>query len=145
MNYSKAIKLLYCVGNPEVVQLFGGNTNRLVRELECMAWQKFKFAVPMQWYPKFIKEEHKNAKLLLRVYPDLQIAYLKEEPVRKEGGDLCIFSALIDSHSEFILETGRRRPKFHIELPGNPIIVSAEPCHHLLLRWIPTAHRCQPG
>ncbi len=33
-NYSKAIKLLYRVENPELVQLFGGNTNRLERELE---------------------------------------------------------------------------------------------------------------
>ncbi len=37
MNYSKAIKLLYRVENPEVVQLFGGNTDRLERELECKA------------------------------------------------------------------------------------------------------------
>jgi 1,3-beta-glucan synthase len=29
MNYSKAIKLLYRVENPEVVQLFGGNTDKL--------------------------------------------------------------------------------------------------------------------
>ena len=40
----------------------------------------------------------------------------------KEGGDPHIFSALIDGHSEFIPETGRRRPKFRIELPGNPIL-----------------------
>jgi len=33
-KYSKAIKLLYRVENPELVQLFGGNTNRLERELE---------------------------------------------------------------------------------------------------------------
>ena len=41
MNYAKAIKLLYRVENPEVVQLFGGNTDKLERELEreleCMA------------------------------------------------------------------------------------------------------------
>lgn len=34
MNYSRAIKLLYRVENLEVVQLFGGNTDRLERELE---------------------------------------------------------------------------------------------------------------
>ena len=45
MNYSKAIKLLYHVENPEVVQLFGGNTDRLERELEPMARRKFKFVV----------------------------------------------------------------------------------------------------
>jgi 1,3-beta-glucan synthase len=84
-NYSKAIKPLYRVGNPEVVQLFGGNTDRLVRELQRMARRKFKFAVPMQRYPKFNKEEHENAEFLLGAYPDLQIAYLEEEPARKEA------------------------------------------------------------
>ncbi|KAF5365320.1 hypothetical protein D9758_005437 [Tetrapyrgos nigripes] len=122
MNYSKAIKLLYRVENPEIVQMFGGNTDKLERELERMSRRKFKFLVSMQRYSKFNKEEHENAEFLLRAYPDLQIAYLDEEPPRKEGGDPRIFSALIDGHSEFIPETGKRRPKFRIELPGNPIL-----------------------
>ncbi|KAF5348770.1 hypothetical protein D9756_009724 [Leucocoprinus leucothites] len=122
MNYSKAIKLLYRVENPEVVQMYGGNTDKLEQELERMARRKFKFLVSMQRYSKFNKEEHENAEFLLRAYPDLQIAYLEEEPPRKEGGDPRIFSALIDGHSEFVPETGRRRPKFRIELPGNPIL-----------------------
>ncbi|KAF8964745.1 1,3-beta-glucan synthase [Flammula alnicola] len=122
MNYSKAIKLLYRVENPEVVQMFGGNTDKLERELERMARRKFKFVVSMQRFSKFNKEEHENAEFLLRAYPDLQIAYLEEEPPRKEGGDPRIFSSLIDGHSEFVPETGRRRPKFRIELPGNPIL-----------------------
>ncbi|KAF7342075.1 putative 1,3-beta-D-glucan synthase subunit [Mycena venus] len=122
MNYSKAIKLLYRVENPEVVQMFGGNTDRLERELESMARRKFKFVVSMQRYSKFNKEEHENAEFLLRAYPDLQIAYLDEEPANKEGGEARIFSALIDGHSEFLAESGRRKPKFRIELPGNPIL-----------------------
>ncbi len=121
MNYSKAIKLLYRVENPEVVQLFGGNAEKLERELERMARRKFKFVVSMQRYAKFNQEEHENAEFLLRAYPDLQIAYLDEEP-SKEGGEPRLFSALIDGHSEFIPETGRRKPKFRIELPGNPIL-----------------------
>jgi 1,3-beta-glucan synthase len=121
MNYSKAIKLLYRVENPEVVQMFGGNTDRLERELESMARRKFKFVVSMQRYSKFSKDEHENAEFLLRAYPDLQIAYLDEEAATKEG-DARIFSALIDGHSEFLPESGRRRPKFRIELPGNPIL-----------------------
>ncbi|KDQ56816.1 glycosyltransferase family 48 protein [Jaapia argillacea MUCL 33604] len=122
MNYAKAIKLLYRVENPEVVQQFGGNTDKLERELERMARRKFKFVVSMQRYSKFNKEEQENAEFLLRAYPDLQIAYLEEEPPRKEGGDPRLFSALIDGHSDFIPETGKRRPKFRIELPGNPIL-----------------------
>ncbi|KAM0752091.1 1-3-beta-glucan synthase [Meredithblackwellia eburnea MCA 4105] len=121
MNYSKAIKLLYRVENPEVVQLFGGNTERLERELERMARRKFRFVISMQRYSKFSKEEIENTEFLLRAYPDLQIAYLDEERPRKEGGESRIFSALIDGHSE-ILPDGKRRPKFRIELPGNPIL-----------------------
>ena len=52
MNYAKAIKLLYRIENPEVVQMFGGKTNMLERELECMARHKFKFVVSMQRYSK---------------------------------------------------------------------------------------------
>jgi 1,3-beta-glucan synthase len=122
MNYSKAIKLLYRVENPEVVQFFGGHTDKLERELERMARRKFKFVVSMQRYSKFNKQEHENAEFLLRAYPGLQVAYLEEERTWKEGGDPRLFSVLIDGHSEFIPETGRRRPKFRIELPGNPIL-----------------------
>ncbi|GJJ14803.1 1,3-beta-D-glucan synthase [Clathrus columnatus] len=121
MNYSKAIKLLYRVENPEVVQIFGGNSDKLERELERMARRKFKFVVSMQRYSKFSKEEQENAEFLLRAYPDLQIAYLDEEP-GVNGGEPRLFSALIDGHSEFIADTGKRRPKFRIELPGNPIL-----------------------
>ena len=87
-----------------------------------MARRKFKFVVSMQRYSKFNPVERENAEFLLRAYPDLQIAYLDEEPSRREGGETRLFSALIDGHSEFIAETGRRRPKFRIELPGNPIL-----------------------
>ena len=37
----------------------------------------------MQRYSKFNKEEHENAEFLLRAYPELQIAYLEEDPSRK--------------------------------------------------------------
>jgi 1,3-beta-glucan synthase len=122
VNYGKAIKLLYRVENPEVVQLFGGNTDKLERELERMAQRKFKFVVAMQRYSYFNKEEQENAEFLLRAYPDIQIAYLHEEPPPKEGGESRIFSVLIDGHSEFDPKTKRRKPKFKIELPGNPIL-----------------------
>ncbi|KAL0581746.1 1,3-beta-D-glucan synthase [Marasmius crinis-equi] len=121
MNYSKAIKLLYRVENPDIVHAFGGNTERLERELEKMSRRKFKFTVSMQRYSKFNKEEQENAEFLLRAYPDLQIAYLDEEPGPK-GGEARLFSTLIDGHSEIDEATGKRKPKFRIELPGNPIL-----------------------
>ncbi|KAH8117447.1 1,3-beta-glucan synthase, partial [Phellopilus nigrolimitatus] len=121
MNYSKAIKLLYRVENPEVVQLFSGATDRLERELERMARRKFRFCISMQRFSKFNAQELENAEFLLRAYPDLQIAYLDEEPPKQKGGEPRLFSALIDGHSE-VDDNGKRKPKFRIELPGNPII-----------------------
>ncbi|KAF8423784.1 glucan synthase [Tirmania nivea] len=121
MNYSRAIKLLYRVENPEVVQMFGGNTDKLERELERMARRKYKIIVSMQRYAKFKKEEMENTEFLLRAYPDLMIAYLDEEPPINEGDEPRIYSALIDGHSE-LMENGMRRPKFRIQLSGNPIL-----------------------
>ncbi|KAL0936686.1 1,3-beta-glucan synthase component [Colletotrichum truncatum] len=121
MNYSRAIKLLYRVENPEVVQMFGGNSDKLERELERMARRKFKICVSMQRFAKFKKEEMENAEFLLRAYPDLQIAYLDEEPPAAEGEEPRLYSALIDGHSE-IMENGMRKPKFRIQLSGNPIL-----------------------
>lgn len=121
MNYSRAIKLLYRVENPEVVQMFGGNSDKLERELERMARRKFKICVSMQRYAKFSKEERENTEFLLRAYPDLQVAYLDEEPPVNEGEEPRLFSALIDGHSE-LMENGMRRPKFRVQLSGNPIL-----------------------
>ncbi|KAK9457574.1 1,3-beta-glucan synthase component-domain-containing protein [Dipodascopsis uninucleata] len=121
MNYSRAIKLLYRVENPEVVQMFGGNTDKLERELERMARRKFKFLVSMQRLTKFKPDEMENTEFLLRAYPDLQIAYLDEEPPLNEDDEPRIYSALIDGHCE-IMENGRRRPKFRVQLSGNPIL-----------------------
>lgn len=121
MNYSRAIKLLYRVENPEVVQMFGGNSDKLERELERMARRKYKIVVSMQRYAKFSKEERENTEFLLRAYPDLQIAYLDEEPPVNEGEEPRLYSALIDGHSE-LMENGIRRPKFRIQLSGNPIL-----------------------
>ncbi|CCH58676.1 hypothetical protein TBLA_0A08870 [Henningerozyma blattae CBS 6284] len=121
MNYARAIKLLYRVENPEIVQMFGGNAEGLEKELEKMARRKFKFVVSMQRLAKFKPHEMENAEFLLRAYPDLQIAYLDEEPPLNEGEEPRIYSALIDGHCE-ILDNGRRRPKFRVQLSGNPIL-----------------------
>ena len=51
------------------MQLFGGNADRLERELERMAPRKFKFVVSMQWYSNFNPVECENAEFLLHAYP----------------------------------------------------------------------------
>ena len=52
----------------------------------------------------------------------MQIAYLDEEPSKTDDGEARLFSSLIDGHSELNEKTGKRKPKFRIELPGNPIL-----------------------
>ncbi|KAG0213404.1 1,3-beta-D-glucan synthase [Mortierella sp. NVP41] len=121
MNYPKAIKLLYRIENPEIVQQFGGNGDRLERELDRLSQQKFKFVVSMQRYTKFSKDEAENADFLLQTYPNLQIAYLDERPPEVEGEEPIVYSVLIDGKCE-ILPDGKRRPRFRIRLPGNPIL-----------------------
>lgn len=121
MNYARAIKLLYRVENPELVQYFGGDPEGLELALEKMARRKFRFLVLMQRMAKFKDDEMENAEFLLRAYPDLQIAYLDEEPAMNEEEEPRVYSALIDGHCE-MLENGRRRPKFRVQLSGNPIL-----------------------
>lgn len=121
MNYARAIKLLYRVENPELVQYFGGDPEGLELALEKMARRKFKFVVSMQRLAKFKEDEMENAEFLLRAYPDLQIAYLDEEPPLNEDEEPRVYSALIDGHCE-VLDNGRRRPKFRVQLSGNPIL-----------------------
>lgn len=121
-NYSKAIKLLYRVENPELVQLFGGSgSEKLEKELEKMARRKFNFVVSMQRFTKFNKDEKECVDFLLKTYPDLKIAYLEESPSQLEGEEPRIYSVLIDGHSE-ILPDGSRKPIYRVQLPGNPII-----------------------
>ena len=67
--------------------MFGGNMDKLDRELERMARRNFNFVMSMQRFSKFDKEEHENAGSLWRAYPDLQIAYLEEEAPHKQGGE----------------------------------------------------------
>jgi len=68
-------------------------------ELERMARREFKFVVSMWWYSKFNKEEHKNAEFLLRAYPDLQIAYLKEEPSSRLESSMVIANLFPIQHA----------------------------------------------
>ncbi|RKP34218.1 glucan synthase [Dimargaris cristalligena] len=122
MNYAKAIKLLYRVESPEMVHVLGGNgSEKLEKELERMARRKFKFIISMQRFTKFNKEERESVDFLLRTYPDLQIAYLDEVPSETEGEPARIFSCLIDGHSE-IMEDGKLKPYYRVEMPGNPIL-----------------------
>lgn len=119
INYSRAIELLYRVENPEVVQLLSRNPERLDSELKRMSRRRFRLVIAMQRYARFRQEELENTEFLLRAYPDVQIAYLDEDV--PEDGERRVYSALVDGHSE-VLENGTRKPKFRVQLSGNPIL-----------------------
>jgi 1,3-beta-glucan synthase len=121
MNYSHAIKLLYRVENPEIVQKYQGDFDGLEAELEAIAHRKFKFLIAMQRYSKFNKEEQQCAELLFKQYPNLQVAYLDQEPSKEVKGETVFYSVLIDGQSP-LLPNGKRTPKYKIRLPGNPIL-----------------------
>ena len=103
------------------MQQFGGNGDRLERELEHISNQKFKFVISMQRYTIFNKEEAENTEFLLHAYPNLQISYLDERPPEVEGDEPIVYSVLIDGQCE-LMPDGKRKPRFRIRLPGNPIL-----------------------
>ncbi|KAL9556982.1 hypothetical protein MBANPS3_001619 [Mucor bainieri] len=119
MNYRKAIKLLYRVENPETVQLYGDDKEGLDHDLDKLSRRKFKFLVAMQRYAKFNASEAQDAEFLFKAFPDLQVAYVDEEV--SEAGAITYFSALIDGTCE-LTEDGKRKPRFRVRLPGNPIL-----------------------
>ncbi|KAI8384484.1 1,3-beta-glucan synthase component-domain-containing protein [Radiomyces spectabilis] len=123
MNYRKAIKLLYRVEHPDIISSYHDDVSRLDRDLDRLARRKFKFLVAMQRYAKFNQQEAEDAELLFKAYPDLQVAYIEEVEPREDepDGEVTYYSALIDGHCER-LENGKRKPKYRVRLPGNPIL-----------------------
>ncbi|RKP09374.1 1,3-beta-glucan synthase component-domain-containing protein, partial [Thamnocephalis sphaerospora] len=117
MNYSKALRLLYRVEHPDCPQGMLGEMHA-----DQHAKRKFCFLVSMQRYTKFDAEELECVEFLFKAYPDLQIAYLDEEmPPEGSKEQPRVYSVLIDGRCE-MLPDGRRRPKYRIQLPGNPIL-----------------------
>lgn len=117
MNYSRAIKLVYDLENDS--NQFPDEFLKV--EAACaMALRKFRLVVSMQKLQTFDKEESDNKELLLRIYPELQIAYL-EESIDPVNGTKTYYSALIDGACH-ILANGERKPRYRIKLSGNPIL-----------------------
>ena len=158
MNYHKAIKLLYHVETPDLVDRLLEERNQssdssddsqklgvkhgersdyddlnedvdqmVERSLDIMARRKFKFIVSMQRYSKFNAEERENVEILLKTFPDLQIAYIEEVVTPDEDDsseffdEIKYYSVLIDGHCDK-MPNGTRKPRMRIELPGNPIL-----------------------
>ncbi len=121
-NYARALKLLYRIENPGIVQHYYDDYVGLEHDLEAMANRKFKLVIAMQRYAKFNEAEKEDAEFLMRAYPELRVAYLDEEVNPEDPQDEKIFySCLIDGFSEKD-ENGNRIPTYRIRLSGNPIL-----------------------
>ncbi|KAI8967273.1 1,3-beta-glucan synthase component-domain-containing protein [Mycotypha africana] len=122
MNYKRAIQILFRVERPDIVKLYEDDKKKLNRDLNRLAHRKFRFLVAMQRYAKFSPAEAEDAELLLKAFPQLQIAYIDEE--EGEGGETIYYSCLIDGLCDYVEGSHglKRQPRFRIRLAGNPIL-----------------------
>lgn len=121
-NYVRALKLLYRIENPAMVQFYFDNPDGLEIDLESMAHRKFKLVIAMQRYKKFSASEREDAKFLLEAYPEIKIAYLDEEvDPQNPNGPKIFYSCLVDGYCPMD-EHEERIPKYKVRLSGNPIL-----------------------
>ncbi|KAL6946774.1 1,3-beta-glucan synthase component fks3 [Hanseniaspora vineae] len=120
-NYSRAIKLLYRIETPWIMQTHGDDIEALDTELEKMANRKFKMIVAMQRYATFSEDELKATEFMLETFPHMKISYL-EEVANETTHEVEYFSCLIDGFCEKLENSGKRKPLYRIKLSGNPIL-----------------------
>lgn len=118
MNYSRAIKLLYDLETEDDAD--GKDDEERLNAIKSMAVRKFKIVVSMQRYEHFNQEELECTQILLRAYPELQIAYISEE-IDEKLGSITYYSCLIDGSCR-TLEGGLVEPIYKIKLSGYPIL-----------------------
>ncbi|KAI7908108.1 1,3-beta-glucan synthase component-domain-containing protein [Cokeromyces recurvatus] len=121
MNYHRAIKLLYRVENPEIAHTYANDKTALENDLDKLSRRKFKFLVAMQRYAKFTPSESEDAEFLFKAFPELQVAYIEEISPIDPNGEITYYSSLVDGTCE-LTENGKRKPRYRIRLPGNPIL-----------------------
>lgn len=82
-----------------------------------MSPPKFYFLVSVQRYQYLNNEEIKDLDWILQTYPSLQISYVEKIETNTSPR---YYSCLIDGFCQ--IYSGKRIPKFRIELPGNPML-----------------------
>lgn len=121
MNYYHAIKLLYRIENPSMIELYNNNSEHLDGDLINMACRKCRILVAMQRYADFTKEERDAVEILFHIFPEIYVSYLQ---VTKddETGEIVYYSCLTSGISKIDKQTGLRKAIFKIRLSGNPIL-----------------------
>lgn len=121
MNYSKAIKLLQRIENPNLFNVLNDDFGVLETTLESLSQRKFRLIVAMQRYTEFSADELNDTEVLLQTFPDLHISYLKSEYDDKTR-DMIYYSCLTNGNASKDPETRIRDPIFKVRLSGNPIL-----------------------
>lgn len=119
MNYSRALKMLHDLETEEDHDAVHLEQERLA-SIHRMTFGKFHIIVSMQRYKSFGAEELEAAELLLKAFPELQIAYI-DEHLDKDTGVVTYFSCLIDGFCPLDVKS-ERVPKYRIRLSGFPIL-----------------------
>eukprot|EP01135_Chromosphaera_perkinsii_P011253 Nk52_evm34s2367 gene=Nk52_evmTU34s2367 len=115
MLYEKALRKLVDIEEPHLKEKFG-TQEEYEKYVDELVRAKFNYLLAMQRYGDFTPEELENTEVMLKLWPNINIAYIEK---CKETG--AFFSCLTDGHQP-LLESGRRQPRFRIRLPGNPIL-----------------------
>lgn len=125
MNYTKAIKLLHKVENPEMENYFN-SPSTFEDYLNLLADRKFRMLVSMQKLQSFDEKEMSNVNAMINTYPSLLIASLKKE-IDPETEETKYFSVMytieekVDKEDPKI-KANELKQKFKIQLSGNPIL-----------------------
>jgi len=110
--------------------------------LRALVATKYRCVVAMQRYDQMTREELEDVEVLLSDFPSLQLVYIEASPDggatlgdgRAGGsmigtqvggsisGGLRYFTCLVDGACAVDERTGRRAPRFRVEMPGHPIL-----------------------
>ena len=116
MKHRQGLLLLLHAQLPELSQ----------EELEAIVDAKFTCVAALQRYSVMRADELADVEILLREFPMMCVAYIHEEDAPELAPDGSkvrrFFSCMIDGSCELNTGSGRRQPKYKIELPGHPIL-----------------------
>lgn len=112
MRTQQALELLLRTQIPQVSE----------RDLLAILKSKFTCLAALQRYHTMSMEELDDVEILLAEFPLLSIAYIEHHEQAEPAQRSRYFSCLIDGSCQLDRATGRRVPKFRVELPGFPIL-----------------------
>lgn len=125
MNYTRAIKLLHKVENPEMENYFN-DSKTFERYLDILANRKFRMLVSMQKLQHFTEQEMSNVKTMITTYPSMLVASLHTEinatTEKTEYYSILYTVGETSDKKDPLKKEYELKQKFKIKLSGNPIL-----------------------